>query len=77
MQERVEISGNSRKSELVKLHYIIIIPMTIYEACLIAPRATLTLTHIPVMTLGLFDTFPVPPGQFAGHIGWFLGRFLE
>ena len=43
--------------------------MTIYKAYLVALRATVTLTYIPVMTPGLYDTFP-------GHIGPFPGLLL-
>ena len=42
------------------------------EAHLVALRATITLTYIPVMTPGLYDTFPVHPC----HIGWFPGQFM-
>ena len=44
--------------------------MTINEAHLVALRATITLTYIPVMTPGLYDTFPAHPDTFPGHIGW-------
>ena len=50
--------------------------MTINEAHLVALRATITLTYIPVMTPGLYDTFPAHPDTFPGHIGWFPGTFL-
>ena len=50
--------------------------MTIYKADLVALRATATLTYIPVMTPGLYDTFPGPPGTFPGHIRWFPGLLL-
>ena len=50
--------------------------MTINKAYLGALRATVTLTYIPVMTPGLYDTFPGPPETFPGHIGWFPGPFL-
>ena len=53
-----------------------IILMTINEAHLVAIRATITLTYIPVMTPGLYDTFPAHPDTFPGHIGWFPGLFL-
>ena len=43
--------------------------MTIYKADLVALRATVTLIYIPVMTPGLYDTFP-------GHIGPFPGLLL-
>ena len=43
--------------------------MTIYKAYLVALRATVTLTYIPVMTPGLNDTF-------RGHIGPFPGLLL-
>ena len=49
--------------------------MTINKAYLGALRATVTLTYIPVMTPGLYDTFPGPPETFPGHIGLFPGRF--
>ena len=51
--------------------------MTIYKAYLVALRATVTLTYIPVMTPGLYDTFPGPPGTFPGHIRWFPGPFFD
>ena len=35
-----------------------IIPMTINEAYLVALRPTVSLTYVPVMALGLYDTFP-------------------
>ena len=41
--------------------------MTINGAYLVALRATVTLTYIPVMTPGLYDTFPGPPETFPGH----------
>ena len=47
--------------------------MTINEAYLVALRATVTLTHIPVMTPGLNATFPETPETFPGHIGSFPG----
>ena len=50
--------------------------MTIYKADLVALRATVTLIYIPVMTPGLYDTFPGPPGTFPGHIRSFPGPFL-
>ena len=50
--------------------------MTINEAYLVALRATITVTYVPVMTPGLYDTFPAPPETFPGHIGWFPGPFL-
>ena len=37
------------------------------EAHLVALRATITLTYIPVMTPGLYDTFPAHPDV---HISW-------
>ena len=49
--------------------------MTINEAYLVALRATITLTYVPVMTPGLYDTFPAHPETFPGHIGWFPGPF--
>ena len=51
--------------------------MIINEAYLVALRATVTLTYIPVMTTGLYDTFPGPPGTFPGHIRWFPGPFFD
>ena len=50
--------------------------MTINEAYLVALRATVTLTYIPVMTPGLYDRFPGPPETFPENIGWFPGPFL-
>ena len=47
--------------------------MTMNEAHLVAIRATITLTYIPVMTPGLYGTFPAHPEIFPGHIGWFPG----
>ena len=49
--------------------------MTINKAYLGALRATVTLTYIPVLTPGLYDTFPGSPETFPGHIGSFPGRF--
>ena len=49
--------------------------MTINKAYLGTLRATVTLTYIPVLTPGLYDTFPVSPETFPGHIGSFPGRF--
>ena len=43
--------------------------MNIYKAYLVALRATVTLTYIPVMTTGLYDTFPGPPDTFPVYIG--------
>ena len=51
--------------------------MTIYKAYLVALRATVTLTYIPVMTPGLYDTFPGPPGTFPGHIRTFPRPFFD
>ena len=51
--------------------------MTINEAYLVALRATVTLTYIPVMSPGLYDTFPGPPETFPGHIRWFPGPFFD
>ena len=48
--------------------------MSINEAYLVALRATVTLTYIPVMAPGLYDTFPWPPQTFPGHIRWFPGN---
>ena len=53
-----------------------IILMTINEAYLVALRATVTLTYIPVITLGLCDTFPGLPKKIPENIGWFPGSFL-
>ena len=50
--------------------------MTINEAYLVALRATVTLTYIPVITLGLCDTFPGLPKKIPENIGWFPGSFL-
>ena len=50
--------------------------MTIYNAYLVALRATVTLTYIPVMTSGLYDTFPGSPRTFPGHIRRFPGSFF-
>ena len=50
--------------------------MAINEAPLVALRATITLIYIPVMTPGLYDTFPVHPETFPGQNGWFPGPFL-
>ena len=44
---------------------------------MVALKATVTLTYIPVMTPGLYDTFPGPPGTFPGHIRWFPGSFFS
>ena len=49
--------------------------MTINKAYLGTLRATVTLTYIPVLTPGLYDTFPGSPETFPGHIGSFPGRF--
>ena len=49
--------------------------MTINEAYLVALRATITLTYVPVMIPGLYDTFPAHPETFPGQIGWFPGPF--
>ena len=43
---------------------------------LVALRATITLTYVPVMTPGLYDTFPGPPETFPGYIRWFPEPFL-
>ena len=50
--------------------------MTINKAYLVALRATVTLTYIPVMTPGHYDTYPGLPEIFPGNIGSFPGRFL-
>ena len=49
--------------------------MTINETYLVTLRATVTSTYIPLMTLGLYDTFPGPRETFPGHIRWFPGQF--
>ena len=46
--------------------------MTINEAYLVALRATVTLTYIPEMAPGFYDTFPWHPETFPGHIRLFL-----
>ena len=50
--------------------------MTINKAYLVALRATVTLSYIPVMTPGLFDKIPGPPETFLGHIRQFPGPFF-
>ena len=47
--------------------------MTVNEAYLDAPVATVTSNYIPVMTLRLHDMFPSTPDTFPGHIGPFPG----
>ena len=47
--------------------------MTLNEAYLDAPGATVTLNYIPVMTLRLHDMFPSTPDTFPGDIGPFPG----
>ena len=42
--------------------------MTINETYLVTLRATVTSTYIPLMTLGVYDTFPGPRETFPGHI---------
>ena len=49
--------------------------MTINETYLVTLRDTVTSTYIPLMTLGLYDTFPGPRETFPGHIRWFPGQF--
>ena len=49
--------------------------MTINETYLVTLRATVTSTYIPLMTLGLYDTFPGPRETLPGHIRWFPGQF--
>ena len=49
--------------------------MTINETYLVTLRATVTSTYIPLMTLGLYDTFPGPCETFPGHIRWFPEQF--
>ena len=49
------------------------------EAYLDGLGATVTLNYIPVMTPGLYDTFPDTPDTpdtFPGHIGPFPGLLL-
>ena len=50
--------------------------MTINKAYLVALRATVTLTYIPVMTPGHYDMFPGLPETFPGNIGSFPGPFF-
>ena len=50
--------------------------MTVNEAYLDAPGATVTSNNMPVMTPGLYDKFPRPPETFLGLIRWFPGPFL-
>ena len=45
------------------------------SAYLFALSATVTSTYIPLMTLGLYDTFPGPRETFPGHTRWFPGQF--
>ena len=52
-----------------------IILMTINKAYLGTLRAMVTLTYIPVITSGLYDTFPGSPETFPWHIWSFPGRF--
>ena len=47
--------------------------MTVNEAYLDAPGATVSSNYIPVMTPRLHDTFPSNPDTFPGHIGPFPG----
>ena len=47
--------------------------MTIDKVYLVAIRATVILTFIPVMVRGLYDTFPE---SFPGYIGPFPGLLL-
>ena len=47
--------------------------MTVNEAYLDAPGATVTLNYIPVMTHRLHDMFLSTPDMFPGHIGPFPG----
>ena len=50
--------------------------MTINEAHLLALRATITLTYIPVITPGLYDTFAAHPDTyFLAILDGFLGCF--
>ena len=46
------------------------------QAYLVALRATITVTYVPVMTPGLYDMFPAHLETFPDHIGWFPGPFL-
>ena len=50
--------------------------MTKNEEYLVVLIGTVTLTYIPVMTPGHYDTFPAHPDTFPDHIGWFPGTFL-
>ena len=72
MQERVEISWKSRKSELVKLQYNPNFYKWGISGC---PESycyiNLYPMGYPLMARGLYDTFPWPPETFPGHIRWF------
>ena len=50
--------------------------MTVNEAYLDAPGATVTSNNMPVTTPGLYDKIPWPPEIFLGLIRWFPGPFL-
>ena len=77
MQERVEISWKSRKSELVKLQYNPNVYKWGISGC---PESycyiNLYPMGYPLMARGLYDTFPWPPETFPGYIRWFPGPFL-
>ena len=45
--------------------------MTVIEVYLVVPGAIVTFNYIPVMTPGLYDTFPDTPDTSPGHIGPF------
>ena len=49
--------------------------MTVNEAYLDAPGATVTSNYIPVMTPGLHDKFPGPPETLSGSVeSFFVSR---
>ena len=48
--------------------------MTVNEAYLDAPGATVSLNYIPVMTPRLHDTFPSNPDTFPGNPDTFPGH---
>ena len=52
--------------------------MTVNEAYLVSPVATVILNYIPVMTPRLYEMFPSTPDMFPGHICTFPGLlFVE
>ena len=55
--------------------------MTIYKAYLVALRATVTLTYIPVMTPGLYDKIPglpeINPVHMTTSTRNYFGGFLK